>query len=126
MVDKNNSLFNTSAESSDTVDISEFPDEPIQFIGIDEEGKCTINKRATDLLSKIKTRVAVIAVAGPYRTGKSFLLNRLLGRQEGFEIGATVQSCTRGMWIWGRPLKISKDLHAILIDTEGLGSTNRD
>jgi hypothetical protein len=69
-------------------------------------------------------------VAGPYRTGKSFLLNRLLGKQGpdsiGFEIGSTVQSCTRGLWVWGRPIKVSEDLHAILIDTEGLGSCDRD
>ena len=65
-------------------------------------------------------------MAGPYRTGKSFLLNRLLGRQDGFEIGSTVQSCTKGLWIWGRPIRVSEDMHAILIDTEGLGSCNRD
>ena len=53
-------------------------------------------------------------------------MNRLLGKQDGFEIGSTVQSCTRGIWIWGRPVRVSNDLHAILIDTEGLGSCNRD
>jgi Guanylate-binding protein, N-terminal domain len=69
-------------------------------------------------------------VAGPYRTGKSFLLNRMLGKSGpdsiGFEIGSTVQSCTRGLWIWGRPIKVSDDLHAILLDTEGLNSCDRD
>jgi GTPase SAR1 family protein len=74
----------------------------------------------------VKTKVAIISVVGPYRTGKSYLLNRLLGRQEGFEIGATVQSCTKGIWIWGKPVKVSPDLHVILMDTEGLNSCNRD
>jgi hypothetical protein len=44
----------------------------------------------------------------------------------GFEIGSTVQSCTRGLWIWGRPIKVNDDLHAILLDTEGLNSCDRD
>jgi hypothetical protein len=35
---------------------------------------------AIDMFKKIGTKVAVITVAGPYRTGKSFLLNRLLGK----------------------------------------------
>jgi len=36
-----------------------------------------------------------------YRTGKSFLLNRvLLNRQDGFGIGPTVNPWTKGLWIW--------------------------
>jgi hypothetical protein len=31
-----------------------------------------------------------------FRTGKSFLLNRLLGRQDGFAIGSTINPCTKG------------------------------
>ena len=52
-------------------------------------------------------------------------MNRLLGQQDGFEIGPTVQSCTRGIWIWGKPVKVSDDMSVILMDTEGLGSCNR-
>ena len=77
------------------------------------------------IIQGIQTKVGVISVVGPYRTGKSFLLNRLLGQQNGFEIGPTVQSWTRGIWIWSKPVKISEDMHVILMDTEGLGSWNR-
>merc|ERR1712232_808396 len=63
--------------------------------------------------------------AGLYRTGKSFLLNRLLGLQEGFEIGPTVNACTKGLWIWGQPVKLEENYHCIFIDTEGLGSSSR-
>jgi len=41
-------------------------------------------------------------------------------------LGRTVQSCTKGLWIWGKPMKIDENLHAVLIDTEGLGSCDRD
>jgi len=40
-----------------------------------------------------------------YRTGKSYLINRLLkNKQNGFKIGSTTQSCTKGLNLWGRPI----------------------
>jgi len=104
---------------------SEPIDQAIQLIEINDAGRCKINKQAMAIIKGIKTKVGIISVVGPYRTGKSFLMNRLLGQQDGFEIGPTVQSCTRGIWIWGRPVKVSDDMHCILMDTEGLGSCNR-
>ena len=78
-----------------------------------------------------------IGVAGLYRTGKSYLLNRmLLDRSDGFGVGPTINPCTKviyifafhyaviefwyiflhnsifvnkGLWIWGTPIK-GKDL----------------
>ncbi|CAK0817613.1 unnamed protein product, partial [Prorocentrum cordatum] len=44
---------------------------------------------------------------------------------EGFDIGPTVNPCTKGLWIWGQPVQLAADYHCILIDTEGLGSTQR-
>ena len=35
-----------------------------------------------------------------YRTGKSYLLNRLMGRSDGFPLGSTVQAKTKGIWMW--------------------------
>lgn len=49
-------------------------------------------------------KVSVVAIAGPYRTGKSFLANRLLNQSKGFEIGSTTQACTKGIWIWNKPV----------------------
>jgi len=48
----------------------------------------------------------VITVAGLYRTGKSYLLNRmLLNKQSGFGVGPTINACTKGLWVWGTPIK---------------------
>ena len=49
-------------------------------------------------MGNIKERIGVIAVAGKYRTGKSFLLNRIiLGKAEdkGFGVGPTINPCTK-------------------------------
>jgi len=98
---------------------------PLQLIQIDEDGKCHLQENAVAILNQIPGRLAVVGIAGLYRTGKSFLLNRLLGLQDGFEIGPSVNPCTKGLWIWGQPVQLAADYHCILIDTEGLGSTQR-
>jgi len=95
------------------------------LIRIDDQGKCHLQENAVTILNQIQGRLAVVGIAGLYRTGKSFLLNRLLGLQEGFEIGPSVNPCTKGLWIWGQPVQLAADYHCILIDTEGLGSTQR-
>mmetsp|Transcript_4429 Transcript_4429/g.13983 ORF Transcript_4429/g.13983 Transcript_4429/m.13983 type:complete len:98 (-) Transcript_4429:11-304(-) len=51
--------------------------------------------------------VSVLAVAGMYRTGKSFFLNRLAGivpskdggKRTAFDVGETTEPCTRGIWL---------------------------
>lgn len=70
-------------------------------------------------------KLSVVAIAGPYRTGKSFLANRLLSRSKGFDIGSTVQACTKGIWMWNKPIQMAPNHDALLIDTEGLLSTER-
>lgn len=63
----------------------------------------------------------VVGIAGPQRTGKSFLANTLLNRMDGFKIGNTTLPCTKGIWIWGRPI-IDGDKATVVLDTEGLHS----
>ena len=102
-------------------------DKPIQFITIDNDGKCGMTNEAQAFIENIEENLAVVCVAGLYRTGKSYLLNRLLDRQDGFEIGPTINSCTKGIWIWGVPVTLEdKNYKVLLIDTEGLGSAFED
>jgi predicted AAA+ superfamily ATPase len=55
-----------------------------------------LTKEATDLLAAIPGPLGVVAVAGLYRTGKSYLLNRmLLNRSDGFGVGPTINPCTK-------------------------------
>lgn len=55
-------------------------------------------------------KLAIIAVVGKYRTGKSFILNRvLLGTTKGFEVGPTINACTKGLWIWPEVVEMETD-----------------
>lgn len=57
-----------------------------------EGDKFVIGKEAAENLRNITHDIAVVSIAGLYRTGKSYLLNRLLGRQDGFGVGPTVST----------------------------------
>lgn len=55
-----------------------------------------LTKEATEFLKQINGPIGVVAVAGMYRTGKSYLLNRmLLNRSNGFGVGPTINPCTK-------------------------------
>lgn len=67
-----------------------------------------------------------------YRTGKSYLLNQmLLNRSKGFSVGPTVNPCTKGLWIWNKPINgldsnSTTKVPILLIDTEGFGAFDED
>lgn len=64
-----------------------------------------LTSEAWQMLGSINGPIGVIAVAGMYWTGKSYLLNRmLLDRQTGFGVGPTINPCTKGLWVWGKPI----------------------
>jgi hypothetical protein len=81
---------------------------PFITLSFDSDGKAqfTVTEEARDMLTEIEGPLSVISVVGMYRTGKSFLLNRiLLGQTGGFPVGNTVNACTKGLWIWSKPLR---------------------
>ena len=86
-----------------------------------------LHRDGLEFIGKIPAPIAVVSVAGLYRTGKSYLLNRmLLNRSNGFGVGPTVNPCTKGLWCWGTPIKGStadgEKVNVIIIDTEGIGA----
>ena len=100
-----------------------------------EEGKFIIPEEAKKLLSQENYKnIGIISLVGKYRTGKSFLLNRVIlnrNQKSGFGVGPTFKPCTKGIWIWSDPLIIS-NVHnptpfpCFLIDTEGLGAYDEE
>ena len=90
-----------------------------------------MTEQGEDVIKTFKGEFGVISVAGMYRTGKSYLINRmLLNRQKGFSVGPTVNPCTKGLWIWSKPIYAEggkgKSLPLLLIDTEGFGALDTD
>ncbi|EGG24977.1 hypothetical protein DFA_03223 [Cavenderia fasciculata] len=100
-----------------------------------ERTHLVLNPRAASIIEQIQGPLAIVSVIGPYRSGKSYLLNRMMSKKlsRGFELGHTMESCTLGVWMWGVPFKhpivypdgTEEEVTVILLDTEGLGSTSK-
>ena len=109
---------------------SKFRDEAIPLITFTDD-KFKVNPEALEFLKEVEAPMAVIGVAGAYRSGKSYLLNKIvLNQSRGFEIGSTINACTKGIWVWGRPVKAQTEdgsiVNMVVMDSEGLGSLEAD
>ncbi|XP_006169766.2 guanylate-binding protein 1 [Tupaia chinensis] len=89
------------------------------------EGQLVANQDALNILSAITQPVVVVAIVGLYRTGKSYLMNKLAGKKKGFSLGSTVQSHTKGIWMWCVPHPKKPEHTLVLLDTEGLGDVEK-
>ena len=112
----------------------------IPFITYNESTKkFIINKEAKKIISnpEANKKIGIISLVGKYRTGKSFLLNRVIinnkeNKNEGFAVGPTIKPCTKGIWLWSNPLIITNQNNnnepfpVYLIDTEGLGAYDEE
>uniref|UniRef100_A0A8C5JYM7 Guanylate binding protein 5 n=2 Tax=Jaculus jaculus TaxID=51337 RepID=A0A8C5JYM7_JACJA len=98
--------------------------EPMCLINNAEE-KLVVNQEALEILSSITQPLVVVAIVGLYRTGKSYLMNKLAGKERGFSVGSTVQSHTKGIWMWCVPHPQKADHTLVLLDTEGLGDVEK-
>lgn len=79
----------------------QYVDEAIPLVAFNQDSlKFSINDVALDFFKSLSAPVAVIGVAGMYRTGKSYFLNRvLLNCKGGFGVGPSVNPCTKGIWV---------------------------
>ncbi|KAG9343976.1 hypothetical protein JZ751_012451, partial [Albula glossodonta] len=98
---------------------------PVCLIDSESTGKLQVNQEALDILSSIRQPVVVVSIVGMYRTGKSYLMNRLAGKNTGFALGSTIQSETKGIWMWCVPHPYKKNHTLVLLDTEGLGDVEK-
>ncbi|XP_054333304.1 guanylate-binding protein 3 isoform X4 [Pongo pygmaeus] len=88
-------------------------------------GELVVNPEALKILSAITQPVVVVAIVGLYRTGKSYLMNKLAGKNKGFSLGSTVKSHTKGIWMWCVPHPKKPEHTLVLLDTEGLGDVKK-
>ncbi|XP_044528174.1 guanylate-binding protein 7-like [Gracilinanus agilis] len=90
-----------------------------------KNGELIVNQQALQILTSITKPVVVVAIVGLYRTGKSYLLNRLAGYNTGFSLGSTIESHTKGIWMWCVDHPTKPDYTLVLLDTEGLGDAKK-
>jgi Guanylate-binding protein, N-terminal domain len=106
----------------------------INLIVYDQQRGFYVSEEAIAMLRNVKEKIGIIAVAGKYRTGKSFLLNRIIlnkTEESGFGVGPTINPCTKGLWIWNKPIEVDKQsgeppFKVFIIDSEGIGAFNED
>ncbi|VCX41187.1 unnamed protein product [Gulo gulo] len=98
--------------------------EPICLVE-DHGEQLNVNQKALQILDKISQPVMVVGIVGQYRTGKSYLLNRIVGQNHGFLLGSTVRSKTKGIWMWCVPHPSKLNHTLVLLDTEGLGNIEK-
>lgn len=98
---------------------------PVCLIENTAEGQLVVKQDAVEILDKITQHVVVVAVVGLYRTGKSYLMNKLAGKNKGFSLGSTIQSHTKGIWMWCVPHPQKPNNTLVLLDTEGLGDVEK-
>ena len=97
----------------------------------DREG-FKITPEGLNLLNSIDKKIGVISVAGKYRTGKSYLLNKIILnlKSHGFGVGPSINPCTKGIWIYNKPIDFrtseGEDIALLIIDSEGLGAFDED
>lgn len=104
-------------------------DEVVPFIECCSDGTYAVHDEAIEFLRNLNGPIGVVSIVGPYRTGKSTLLNRCLLQRQSLKIGSTVNACTKGILLVKHVLKgpsilenNTKSLPVIVLDTEGLGS----
>ena len=81
-----------------------------------------LNDDALKLLHTIKKPVAVLTICGPFRSGKSYFLSRMLDTSDTFKVGHKMHGCTRGIWMATTALECEQFV-LLLLDTEGIDAT---
>ena len=97
----------------------------VELLGWDAgAGRFRLNPEALRALRGLEGPVCPVAVCGRARQGKSFVLNQLLGRTSGFAVAPTTRPCTKGLWMWARPVPhVAPDgtpCSLVLLDSEGI------
>lgn len=97
-----------------------------------ERTSLILNPHALEILRSISGPVCVIAIVGPCRSGKSYMLSRLIsstGVRAHFDLGHEMDPKTMGIWMWDQPFKMKlesyhEEVTIILLDTEGIDAAN--
>lgn len=93
---------------------------------VNDKFRFSLTEQAKAILLSLRDKeMVVVSVAGPQRTGKSFLCNMLVSSMDGFQLGNSTLPQTKGIYMWPEPL-IDNNKAILILDTEGLNSIFRD
>ena len=107
---------------------------PFVFLYLDDNLKWNVHPDAIKILQTIGYRLLkIVCISGPMRKGKSYLMNRLANKQSGFDVGSSINACTKGIWGWFIPADSTylRDIipdntcDILLLDTEGMYDPDR-
>ncbi|GLI66294.1 hypothetical protein VaNZ11_010056, partial [Volvox africanus] len=87
--------------------VAAFESRPLPLVlPLESRSQLSVQREGLDLLNSIPGPVSPVVIIGPYRSGKSFTLNQLLGLpcNQGFGVGHTRTTETKGIWLWGKPV----------------------
>eukprot|EP01028_Stygiella_incarcerata_P005844 TRINITY_DN241_c0_g1_i1.p1 TRINITY_DN241_c0_g1~~TRINITY_DN241_c0_g1_i1.p1 ORF type:complete len:589 (+),score=155.55 TRINITY_DN241_c0_g1_i1:83-1768(+) len=93
---------------------------PVKLVSVESSPPfLTLEEKGLGILKReCKGTPKIVSIIGKYRTGKSFVMNELLGEKKGFDLGHLVRGETKGVWLWG---KNCPDGSCVLcLDFEGL------
>lgn len=89
---------NGNEENMPTIDFTCREGEPLQLVQLEgNSGRFKIVESTFEYLKRFDGGIAVCSIVGKYRTGKSFLMNKLLDleKNQGFTVSPTVDACTK-------------------------------
>ncbi len=102
----------------------------IQLIAFDQSTHSfALTAEGAQFLTDIKTPLSVVSVVGKIKTGKTFLIHRILMDKKGAisGVGHSQRATTKGIWLQRDLLTVEGNESKILIvDSEGLGSPEND
>ena len=78
---------------------------------------------ALELLKQLKKQVAVLAICGPCRSGKSYVLSKMVDLPDAFKLGHQMDPETYGIWLGTSYLDFG-DYAMLLLDTEGIDAVS--
>ena len=70
----------------------------VPLVLINKDNKFCMHPDGRRLFESQTEPFAVLIATGLYRTGKSYLLNQLIGESDVFKVDPSTEACTRGIW----------------------------
>eukprot|EP00300_Choanocystis_sp_HF-7_P006856 c14944_g1_i1.p1 GENE.c14944_g1_i1~~c14944_g1_i1.p1 ORF type:complete len:786 (+),score=213.39 c14944_g1_i1:59-2416(+) len=101
------------------IDDTTTPSIPFQIVRPGPNRELEAVSEGLKLLAEMNEPVTIVGIVGPYRSGKSFLMNTLLGDTKGFVVGSSVESTTHGLWLRDTGLRAKDNSRIVFLDTEG-------